>query len=501
MHTDAVARSGEWVARMFVVDAEGKKVYGDAGSITSRWQDLLLDLKTAADEGADVSRIVTVGIAFQNVRAGGSALEVQTDTWTLAREYRAYEGERLGREKSFYVEREGMRLRVGTVGGYEVTFHQRSGADRPWISITGPKSALLMGQKGTGLMLLDQTGFDSIGGAIRQDGFDAHAPSGGVLPSFSWPIRDEKSDVSTWRWECVWTSAVGAIVEVKQEVGPYDRLGEPAGRVTWRFMMYQWGQVFVHAEWGKVGGEGELARPISWALVLDEAAQAGSDSRSLQARSGEVSGKDAERLLGAIYPVSVKEGLKTALPHRMQAGAGVAMIAKLPGAGTRNTWWWTRGDGKRLFGCGLSTAPGLTGADCMLLVNNPDPLMQASSFGAYLVPPKVKVRQGELDRNFPGDIDNDGFVDSYGFQVVRLSNGRASFTVYPQERPLFYPAYLFTVPAVEREAVDLAHSRVLINLDGKQFSDPPRFPDGSFLLQLPYVIDRPVAVEAILVKR
>jgi hypothetical protein len=54
---------------------------------------------------------------------------------------------------------------------------------------------------------------------------------------------------------------------------------------------------------------------------------------------------------------------------------------------------------------------------------------------------------------------------------------------------------------VEREAVNLRNSRLLINIDGKQFADPPQFPDGSFLLQLPYVIDRPVQVEAVLVHK
>jgi hypothetical protein len=127
--------------------------------------------------------------------------------------------------------------------------------------------------------------------------------------------------------------------------------------------------------------------------------------------------------------------------------------------------------------------------------------MKAGAFGQYLVPPKVLFRQGELDRNFPGDADNDGFVERYGFQTVRLANGRATFTIYPQGRPLFYPAYLFTVPAIERDALDLAHSRVLINIDGKQFADPPQFPDGSFLLQLPFTLDRPVTVEALLIRK
>ncbi|HUO10361.1 MAG TPA: hypothetical protein VM008_18795 [Phycisphaerae bacterium] len=56
-------------------------------------------------------------------------------------------------------------------------------------------------------------------------------------------------------------------------------------------------------------------------------------------------------------------------------------------------------------------------------------------------------------------------------------------------------------PAVERDADDVKDSHMLINIDGQQFADPPQFPDGSFLLQMPYVIDRPVQVEGVLVRR
>jgi hypothetical protein len=358
---------------------------------------------------------------------------------------------------------------------------------------------MMLGQNGTGLMLLVQIRFDALGGGVHLEAYDGHGEKPAEIPSVGWPVKEGAGSI--WRWECVWTSPVGAIVEMKQEVGPYDRLGEPAARLTWRFMIYQWGQVFVHVDWA--GSSVAAGKPISWGLVTEEGLLWNSTGHGVQAKVGEATGAEAERLLSAIYPASVKQGLRTALPHQMQVGAPVAMVAKgdRAAAGAKSVWWGARGEGKRVFGSGLNTAGGATGADCMLLVNGPDALMQASSFGAYLVPPKVRVRQGELDRNFPGDVDNDGMVDSYGFQVVRFSGGRASFMIYPQERPLFYPPYLFTVPAVEREADDLAHSRVLINLDGKQFADPPQFPDGSFLLQLPYVIDRPVAVEAILVHR
>ncbi len=161
-----------------------------------------------------------------------------------------------------------------------------------------------------------------------------------------------------------------------------------------------------------------------------------------------------------------------------------------------------------MFGAGIPSihpdpaTPNTSEATCMMLVNSPTGLGMAGAFGQYLEPVKIVMNQGEVDRTFPGNWDNDpyGFVKSYGFQVVRLANGRATFTIYPQERPIFYPPILFTVPAAEREALDVKHSRLLVNIDGKLFTDPAVFPDGSFLLQVPYVLDRPVNVEARLVK-
>jgi len=492
MHTATAERSGEYAGRLFVTDAAGKKSFGDPLPVTSRWQELLLDLKTASDEGVNTSQIVEMGIEWKAAREGADKLEVQTDTWAKVREYREHQGSRIG--KGLFVEHEGMALHVGTAGQYEMTFYQRSGRERPWLEVR--QAGRLTGME---LMLLDQDRYDGLEGRSQES--EARSQKAEVRSlelASGWPVS---SDEVRWRWDCVWTSPVAAIVEVKQEVGPYDRLGEPSVRMTWRFMIYQWGQVFVHARWEASGG---MARPMTWALVQEDREHAwGMEEWGMHAKTPE----DADRLLNAIYPASVKAGLTTALPHQMQRGASVAMIAKSVAASAaakeKNLWWWTKGGGKRIFGAGLAGGGGggENSADCMLLVNKPLALMQAGAFAQYLVPPKVLVREGELDRNFPGDADNDGMVESYGFQAIRLSNGRARFTVYPQERPLFYLAYLFTIPATDRESFNLKNSRLLVNIDGKQFSDPPQFPDGSFLLQLPYVIDRPVQVEAIVVAK
>jgi hypothetical protein len=264
-------------------------------------------------------------------------------------------------------------------------------------------------------------------------------------------------------------------------------------------MAYQWGQVFVDVRWLRTGESATpVPRPVSWALMsAEKPGNAGAAADS------------PERLLTEIYPATFRQDLPTALPHRMQSHTAVAMIA--PASRQKNNFWWARDavpQTRWIFGTGIvpaspdPAAPGFSEATCMLLVNAPNALTMAGSFGQYLVPPKIVVRQGEIDLTYPGNWDNDpsGFVETYGFQVVRLANGRAVFSIYPQERPIFYPPILFTVPAVERDALDLKHSQLLINIDGKQFPNPPQFPDGSFLLQIPYVLDRPVTVEALLVK-
>ncbi|MGN6369978.1 MAG: hypothetical protein ACTHN5_17110 [Phycisphaerae bacterium] len=494
MHLGSPARSGEWRAAVYLVDEDGKRITGDPYALTTKWRDIPLDLQTAAEEGLDIMHVAEVGVQFLPGRAAdpeaADPLQVQTDTWKLASDAHTYIGQKFGAAKSFYVQREGTRLEVGMVGQYELDFFQRAGTQRPWFTIR-QKGDLALGQPGTGLMLLDQDQYDALStGGVRQDAYADNFESAGKMPAASWPVAGAERP-SEWTWECSWTSPVAAIVVVRQETGPYDALGQPAAEVKWRFMIYQWGQVFVHAEWTKTAGPNAPAGdPITWALVLDRSVHPPAAAPAVTANSS--------RLLDAIYPAAVRQGLTTALPDRMQTGAAVGMIAKTGSRGGQN-WWWTAGDGKRVFGVGIAQRGGPV--DCMLLANTPTPLMQAGSYSAYLVPPKVRVRQGEWDRSFPGDVDNDGLVEPYGFQVVRLQNGRVSFTLYPQERPLFYPPFLFTVPAVERQADDVKNSHMLLNIYGQQITEPPQFPDGSFLLQMPYVIDRPVQVEGVLVKK
>jgi hypothetical protein len=488
-HLNPAGDNGAFTAQIALTDADSKTIRGDAFPIKSRYAPIRFDLKAAFDNGLDIDRITSISVTLKPTRAipADAPLLVQTDNWAAINDARIYLGSPTGAAKSFYIQSRGDRIQVGSVGQYEMHVWNRGGTTASWLEVFGPQHERpLLGQEGTGLLLLDQSGFDALS-ALRQQ-TAATRPAAGPLPPVpdsAWPIA--ASGISSLAWNVVWASPVGAIIEGRQEVGPYDRLGEPALTLRWRLMVYQWGQVFVNAAWTRTG-EAAVSQPMSWALVLDDSTSLARESSPDQA---------SERLLADIYTPRFRQGLATALPDRMQIDAPIAMVART--TPQKNTWWRAADDRRRIFGAGIPGTPAET--SCMLLVNSPNALMKAGSFGQYLDPPKIVMRQGELELTYPGDADNDGFVESYGCQAIRLANGRATFTLYPQERPIFYPAFLFTVPAAERDVLDLKNSRLLINVDGKQFADPPVFPSGSFLLQLPYVLDGPVSVEAVLVKK
>ena len=497
----APERNGECRASLRLTDAAGHSVEGDAYPVLATWRPVPFDLRQALAHDLDVARIAAIDLV---IKPGGerTPMRIKTDTWATESDMRAYVGSSTGAARSFFVESRGSRIHVGSVGQYELLISDQGcvAASMPWLQVFAAVSAgapvrEVLGTPYTGLVLLDQDALDR--GPARHTTAD-DAPTETVTGrsfkdagNWSWPASAGRG-LSTLHWQVTWASPVAALIEGKQETGPFDRLGEPLVTANWRLMVYQGGQVFVDVRWRQTGEAAvPFGRPVSWALLTADKP------------SGAVAGDSPERLLNEIYPATFREGLPTALPHRMQSHGAVAMIA--PALRQKDNFWWARDavpETRWVFGAGIFTAASATSgeATCMLLVNAPSGLGMAGAFGQYLAPAKIVVKQGELGRNFPGDADNDGFVETYGFQVIRLANGRAVFTIYPQERPIFYPPILFTVPVAEREALDFKHSQFLINIEGKQFTHPPQFPDGSFLLQIPYVLDRPVTVEAVLVK-
>jgi hypothetical protein len=480
-------------AAVVVEDSHGNRFVGDFYPVTGKWFTVPLDLNYAAEHSAvDLQAITTVGVAL---RPGGKVpVEVMTDSWMLSASKRAYWPIPVGAgspaAKGFYVRREGGALRIGQSEQWQMTFYKRAGQERGWLEVTRGKGAqVVMGQQGTGLMILDQEAWDGLEKGVARTPMTAEAIAGlgqGRAPGYAWP--GSVGDTSTWDWRVAWTSPVAVQVDVKQTSGAVDELGRPAVVIDWKFTVYRSGQVYVHASWTRQGGS--TPDPVSWALILSKAAV-------------NMPQKTPERLLTALYPPNYRA---ETMPHQMQVGNPVAMIAKSD-PGERDLWWWTEVGDKRIFGVGLPKGIREKGpVDCLLIVsdltvNDPNSLAEAATFSQYLQPPTLKFRMGELDRSFPGDRDNDGMAEAYGFQTIRMAHGRAVFTIVPGERPLVSPAFLLTVPPGEKEAVDLKHSHVLINVDGKQFEDPPQWPDGSFLWQYPGVLTRSVVVEVTLEKK
>jgi len=481
MHDSAKASSGLLHARAFLEDAAGHHFESDAYPILAHWQGVPLDLLEAGQNGLALDQITAVGLhiepAVRHERAAAPTINVQTDDWVCTSGLHTYAGQRLGAPGTFYVQRQGSRVAVGVVHKFEMVFHERAGVARPWLEIfQGPTNKCVLGQPGTGLMLLGQDQFDGLAPGLHQtaqDGHDRSAPAG-TPPAQSWP-----GSQAHWVPQCVWSDPAGAIIEVQQTVGPFDRLGRPATELTWRFMIYPTGQVFVHAAWRH---ETDFLPPVpvTWALGVD---------RTTLAAPADV----PERLLKDIYAEAARRDI---LPHQVQVGAPVHLAAKV--GGESNLYWWADAGRCRYFGVGLPERHRAGPLDCLLLVREAGLLEVAGCFSQYITGPALRMKTGVQDMNFPGDLDNDGVVEPYGFQAIRLANGRAVFDLDPQGRPLYYPIFLISNPI---GSPSLETSRILVNIDGQQLADPPHWPDGSYLLQLPWVITKPVHLEISAVPR
>ncbi|MCE9529173.1 MAG: hypothetical protein K8R36_24260, partial [Planctomycetales bacterium] len=257
MHDSGVEKTGILLAAAVMEDAKGTRVVGDYYPLTLKWQTLPLDLRTAVQEGASVGEIAAVGVSLKYA-SEPEEITLQTDQWALRQSQKTYVGSRTGPPKSFYVDRQGGRLAVGQVDQWEMTFHRRSSAGeagpRGWLEVTrGKNQQVVMGSRGTGLMVLDQEQYDGLVNAVQRVPVTAASIAtsrggGGKAPVRSWP-----GGPSMWDWRVGWTSEVAAVIEVKQTCGPFDRLGRPAATLLWRFMAYRSGQVYVHVEWNHGG--------------------------------------------------------------------------------------------------------------------------------------------------------------------------------------------------------------------------------------------------------
>lgn len=458
------------LASVILSDDQGRSVSGDYAPVGSAWQTLLLDLNGAGD--VDLSHIRRISLDVQYSDKATNPTEIVTDSWMARQSQRAYTGQRLGAPRSFYAQRNGLRLHVGQVGRFEVTFVQCSGSERSWLEIS-QAGRQVVGQPHTGLMLFGQDQFDSLGRSIRQTPLPATLEAPVLEPFASIPEHPWPGEISSYEWNVVWHSPVAALVEVKQVAGWADELGRPTATVTWRFMIYSTGQIYVQADWGQDAGRADISSPVTIALALERSVTA-SISDGMQP------------LLHELYANASKREF---FPHEFQRGNPIAMLAKV-NESEKDLYWRAEAGLYRYFGVGIPAADRRGPVTCMLLVNSPTVLEQAAAFASYLSPPVMRMQMGQQDRTFPGDRDNDGLVEPYGFEVVRMTQDMAWFTLDPQNRPAYHPAILFTGGS------SVSGRRFMVNLDGQQFTDLPRWPDGSYLLLIPYTVAKPIRIEA-----
>ena len=90
---------------------------------------------------------------------------------------------------------------VGMGDHYEITFLQRTGFARPWLMVEqgggATKKQRVMGQPGTGLMILDQNGYDGLATGLQVGPYNrAMLGQGRVkLPAYAWPAIADAAEL------------------------------------------------------------------------------------------------------------------------------------------------------------------------------------------------------------------------------------------------------------------------------------------------------------------
>jgi hypothetical protein len=97
----------------------------------------------------------------------------------------------------------------------------------------------------------------------------------------------------------------------------------------------------------------------------------------------------------------------------------------------------------------------------------------------------VPEELGRIERNAPGDRDNDGYAEATGTYHFKASGPRFEVVITPRTARLIKPAL---------EISGMPEGRVLVNLEGQVVDRVVRLADGHVLLELPGAIDRAVTV-------
>lgn len=126
----------------------------------------------------------------------------------------------------------------------------------------------------------------------------------------------------------------------------------------------------------------------------------------------------------------------------------------------------------------------------LMLAFWPDDLDDLEAAGliaaSYCRPPALETSVGRTVRTEEGDLDNDGYNESQGCYVVEPENGRARMRLDVRDFPFWYP----TIKLAGTKGMS-----VWAYADGRILPSDARTADGSVLLGLGGVVDRPVEIE------
>lgn len=99
---------------------------------------------------------------------------------------------------------------------------------------------------------------------------------------------------------------------------------------------------------------------------------------------------------------------------------------------------------------------------------------------------EVDADSGRVERNLPGDRDNDGYDESRGCYTVRAAGGRVDIRLSPGKAKVSWPVI---------EVLGLPQGQVSVWLEGQLVPWVTRLSDGKAIIELPVKLERPVEAQ------
>ena len=105
----------------------------------------------------------------------------------------------------------------------------------------------------------------------------------------------------------------------------------------------------------------------------------------------------------------------------------------------------------------------------------------------HLAPAQIQVAEGmgRVDRNTPGDANNDGYNETTGSYRILATAPRIELRFTPTKSPVLSPILEFS---------GFPFGKALVTLEGRLIEQSTRTSTGTLLVELPAKIDRPVTV-------